>query len=302
MPTLERLLAGPHPVVGVVSQPDRERGRGRRRQPSPVSEVALARGVPLLRPERVAECEPALRELAPDLGVVVAFGQFLPRRIRELPAIGYLINAHASLLPRHRGAAPIAWAILEGDAETGISVMRVEREMDAGPVLLRRRTPIGPEETRGELEERLAVLAAEAIEEAVTRIAAGDAHFEPQDPAGASEAPRITRRDAWLDFRQAAEALVRRVRAMAPAPVAFTTLEGEPLRIHRAAADPSPTDRAPGTVRRRGEELAIATGRGWLLPRVLQRAGGRAMETAAFLRGRDIADGTVLGAGGPPEP
>jgi len=289
-------------VVGVVSQPDRERGRGRRRQPSPVSEVARAHGLPLFRPERVVECEATLRELAPDLGVVVAFGQFFPRRIRELPSLGYLINAHASLLPRHRGAAPIAWAILEGDPETGISVMRVEREMDAGPVMLERRTPIGPEETRGELEERLARLAAEATAEAVARIAAGEARFEPQDPARATEAPRITRRDAWLDFREPADALVRRVRAMAPSPVAFTTLDDEPLRIHRAAADPAAVDRPPGTVHRSRDGLAIATGRGWLVPLVLQRAGGRPLETAAFLRGRAIPDGARLGEGGPPDP
>ncbi len=288
-------------MVGVVSQPDRQRGRGRRVHPSPVSEVALARGLPLFRPERVGDCEAGLLDLAPDLGIVVAFGQFLPRRIRELPSLGYLINAHASLLPRHRGAAPIAWAILQGDRETGISIMRVEREMDAGPVLLQRPTPIGPQETRGELEERLAEIAADATEEAVARIAAGEARFEAQDPSRATEAPRITRRDAWLDFRSPADALVRRVRAMSPSPVAFTTLEGEPLRIHRASWEASPTDRPPGTVRRRGDELAIATGRGWLVPRVLQRAGGRAMGTAAFLRGREVADGTVLGEGGPPD-
>ena len=160
MPTLEALLAGPHPVVGVVSQPDRPQGRGRKPKPSPVSSVALRANVPLLRPERVGD--PAvvaeLRGLAPDLGVVVAFGQFLPKAIRELPRLGYLINAHASLLPKYRGAAPIQRAILAGELATGVSVMRVEREMDAGPVALVRELAIGPEETGGELAQRIAAL------------------------------------------------------------------------------------------------------------------------------------------------
>ena len=174
VPTLERLIAGPHDVVGVVSQPDRGRGRGRKTQPSPVSAVALREQIPLVRPERVGDAEAleAMRALRPDLGIVVAFGQFLPKKVRELPSRGYLINAHASLLPKYRGAAPIARAIWDGEAETGISVMRVEREMDAGPVALVRRTKIDRFENTEELSARLAGIAADAIEEAVERVAA----------------------------------------------------------------------------------------------------------------------------------
>jgi len=156
VPTLEALLAGPHDVVAVVSQPDRPRGRGRALQASPVSELALARDRPLLRPERVGEAIEALAAHAPDLGVVVAFGQFLPRRVRELPRLGYCINGHASLLPRWRGAAPMQHAILAGDARTGVSIMRVEKEMDAGAVALVRRTEIREQENTAELTERLA--------------------------------------------------------------------------------------------------------------------------------------------------
>jgi methionyl-tRNA formyltransferase len=285
-------------VVAVVSQPDRPRGRGQRVAPSPVAQVAERAGLPLLRPERVAdaECADWLAAREPDLGVVAAFGQFLPRRLRELPSLGYLINAHASLLPRWRGAAPIARAILAGDAETGISVMRVEREMDAGPVLLLRRTPIGPDETAGELEARLAALAADAIAEAVARIAAGDAHWTPQDDADATLAPRLERGEAELDFGEPAAALARRVRAMAPRPGAFTWFEDEPLRILAAETLPGPVDAAPGVARTGGEPpLRIAAAEGWLAPRVLQRAGGRPLDVHAFLRGRALHDGTRLG-------
>jgi methionyl-tRNA formyltransferase len=277
-------------VVAVVSQPDRARGRGRRLSPSPVAEVALREALLLLRPERVAEAEAALRGARPDLGVVVAFGQFLPRRIRELPALGYCINGHASLLPRWRGAAPIARAILAGDRSTGVSVMRVEREMDTGAVALRREIEIAPDETAGELESRLAALTAELVGEAVEAIAGGRVRWVPQDAAGACAAPKLERADAQLDFREGAAPLARRVRALSPAPGAGATLDGEPLRILAARAEPGPVDAAPGTVR-------IATGDGWLVPLVLQRAGGRALDVDAFLRGRSIPDGARLESG-----
>lgn len=299
MPTLERLLAGPHPVIAVVTQPDRPRGRGEHRSPSPVAEAAERAGLSAWRTERAGE--PAfverLRALEPDLGIVVAFGQFLPKPLRELPRAGFLLNAHASLLPRHRGAAPIAHAILAGDAETGISVMRVEREMDAGAVALVRRTAIGPDETTGELEERLAQLAGDAIEEALARQAAGGLAFREQDASLATLAPKITVDDARLDWRGPAAALGRKVRAMAPRPGAWTTWEGERLRILRARVLTEPAVDPSGTVRQGDVDAAplrIATGAGWLAPLVLQRAGGRALDAADFQRGRGIPDGARL--------
>jgi methionyl-tRNA formyltransferase len=296
VPTLERLLAGPHRVAGVVSQPDRPRGRGRKLSASPVAERALAAGVPLLRPERVGEADvvTALRALAPDLGVVVAFGQFLPKAVRELPRLGYLINAHASLLPRHRGAAPIAHAILAGDAETGISVMRVEREMDAGAVCLVKRIPLRKDETTGSLEERLGALAAEAIAEAVDAIARGAARFTPQDAARATFAPKLGPDAAALDPALPADALARRVRAAAPRPGAALALRGEALRVLAAHAEPGPADRAPGAVSRANGRLRMATGDGWLVLERLQRAGGRVLAADEFLRGFDVPDGARL--------
>jgi methionyl-tRNA formyltransferase len=300
VPTLDALLAGRHCVVAAVSQPDRRRGRGRRTTPSPIAQRALDAGIRLLRPDRAGDPQVAqeLARVEPDLGVVVAFGQFLPRRIRELPRLGYLINAHASLLPRLRGAAPIAYSLLEGHDETGISIMRVEREMDAGPVALVRRTPIEPDDDCGTLSERLATLAAEAVVEALDQAAAGTLAFEEQDAAAASFAPKLERADQQLDLREPADALVRRVRALAPRPGAVVELDGEPLRILRARSRHEPVDAAPGSARRADGELRIATGDGWLEPLILQRAGKRPLTVAEFLRGHSVSDGARFAAKG----
>jgi methionyl-tRNA formyltransferase len=284
-------------VVVVVSQPDRRRGRGQRLSPSPVSEVALAAGIPLLRPESVSSAEFAeeLGGFEPDLGVVVAFGQFIPKRIRELPSLGYLINGHASLLPRFRGAAPIAHAILAGATETGVSVMRLEREMDAGPVAAMRSIEIGPDENAGALGERLAALAAELVAETVEEIAAGRVSWTPQDDSLATFAPKLGREDARLDFSGAATLVARRVRAMAPTPGAFAMEGDQPLRILAAEATAEPCEDAPGTARVAADgSLRIATGEGWLVPRILQRPGGRAQGARDFQRGRPISDGARL--------
>jgi len=299
VPTLVRIAdSRAHVIAAVVSQPDRPSGRGRRVSPSAVSAAALERGLPLLRPERVGapEVVEALRAAAADLGVVVAFGQFLPRAVRECTRLGYLVNGHASVLPRHRGAAPIARALLAGDAETGISVMRVEREMDAGPVALVRTLAIAPDEDAGSLTERLAALAADAIAEALARIEAGTVTWREQDAARATLAPKIASDELAIDWREPAIAIARRVRAFGPTPGARTALRGEPLRILAARAEPGPSDGAPGTVcARTNETLRVATGDGWLVPERVQRAGGSALDIAAFLRGRPISDGEKLG-------
>lgn len=292
-PTLERLLAGPHRVVVAVTQPDRPRGRGRKIVGGAVAERARAAGAPLLQPARVGAPEVALQIAAftPDLGVVVAFGQFLPKRIRELPRLGYSINGHASLLPRHRGAAPIQHAILAGDAETGVSVMRVEREMDAGALALVKRTPIGDDEDAGALFARLALITADALAEALDTIAAGRAVWTEQDAARATFAPKLEAADAELDFTQAAAALARRVRAMSPRPGARARLGAEPLRVLAAHAEPGPANAPPGSLQRRGDALRVATPSGWLALDRLQRAGGKPLPTAELLRGFAIPDG-----------
>jgi methionyl-tRNA formyltransferase len=339
VPTLERLIAGPHEVVGVVSQPDRARGRGRKKSPSPVSAIALREDIPLLRPEHIGDTEAVseLKALRPDVGIVVAFGQFLPKRVREMPSCGYLINAHASLLPKYRGASPIAQAILDGESETGISVMRVEREMDAGPVALVMRTAIEPRENTAELSSRLSEMAATAIEETVERIARGDVEWTAQDANLATVAPKLEKSDSVLDLRESARALASRIHALSPKPGGALTLvtgraESESddtdhtvLKISRADVVPydvadrtvdgtcdagntasasstsstssasstsSTSDPEPGTLERNvdGVALRIATADGWLVPLVMQRAGGKPLPVADFLRGFEIGE------------
>lgn len=316
VPTLDALLESRHEVVAVVSQPDRGRGRGRKLSASPVSVRAQAAEIPLLRPEQVDD--PAVFEAldaqAPDLGVVVAYGQFIGRRIRELPRLGYMINAHASLLPRYRGAAPVARAILEGEKYSGISVMRVEREMDAGAVGFMRRVEIDEQENCAELTERLARVAGPAILDVLSLILSGEIKWKEQDRELVSFAPKLVKEDGWLDWRLSTRALVRQIHGLAPQPGAFSTTPGgdgqpgQPLRILRAKewSGPAGKEVAPGTVLRTGggsEErgLRVATGDGWLVPLEIQRAGAKAMTTTAFLRGRLLPDGQRLGGEDLPE-
>lgn len=288
----------------MVSQPDRARGRGRKTSPSPVAARALEAGLPLLRPEKIGdpECVEALRRHAPDVGVVVAFGQFIPRSVRELPKRGFMINAHASLLPRHRGAAPIAQSVLDGDAETGISVMRVDREMDAGPVALVKRTPIDAMENAAELTERLGRLAGEALVEALEQIADGRVEWTDQDERRVTIAPKLQKEDARIDWRRPVAQLVRHVHGMAPRPGAFATLvdgaSRKTLRIlraraaHEGEAPVSPSHPEPGSIARGaapdGPALLVAGGDGWLVPLEIQREGKRAMDAATFLRGHEL--------------
>jgi len=297
VPSLERLVAGRFDVVAVVSQPDRRRGRGRKTSPSPVAEVALREGIPLLRPEHVSESADALAAFDAEIGVVVAFGQFLPKPVRELPRCGFLINAHASLLPRHRGAAPIQAAILAGDATTGVTVMRVEKEMDAGAMALHVELAIGEQEDAGALSQRMAGAAAEALLEALDAFERDELEWTEQDHDRATEAGKFDREAAHLDWREPAVRLHRQVRAFAPRPGAFTQLGDEALRILAARVDPRTHALTPGTVECDGRtHLRVATGEGWLALDRIQRAGGKPLEVAAFLRGRAIPDGIVLGA------
>ncbi len=285
-------------MVVAVTQPDRRRGRGRRASPCPVAACAREADLPVLQPERAGDAAfaEALQGFEPDLGVVVAFGQFLPKRIRHLPTLGYLLNGHASLLPKLRGAAPIVRAVLQGEQKTGVSVMRVEREMDAGPVALTREIAIGPEENAGELAHRLAHLTADAIEEALRQAAAGEIHWLAQDDSRASLAPKLERDEAQIDWNRPVRDIALQVRAMAPKPGAFTHLEGEALRILAACALPGAVDCPVGSVRcDASTPLRVAARDGWLAPTVLQRPGKRPLDVHEFLRGRAIPDGIRFG-------
>jgi len=299
VPSLEALAAAGHEVALVITNPDRRRGRSKTLLPTPVKEVGERLGAAILQPEgRPKRVDAAqLREAGCELGVVVAYGQFLGRRVREAPSRGYSINLHGSLLPRWRGAAPVAAALLAGDAVTGVSVQKVAQVMDAGDVLLSREEPVRPDDTRGGLRERLSRLGAEALVEAVGRIAAGEARFVPQDEAAATYASLLSKEDGRLDPALPAAELERRVRALSPWPTAYLTLDGgERLQVLRA--DVVAGEGEPGTVLavdgKAGEGLTVAVGEGALRLLEVKPTGKRAMPAKAYANGRRLAAGQRL--------
>jgi methionyl-tRNA formyltransferase len=295
LPSLEAIASSRHRLVAVFTQPDRPSGRGRRLTAGPVKERALALGIPVRQPEnlRDTDAREAIASFAPDVMVVVAYGLLLPPEVLALPRLGCL-NVHASLLPRWRGAAPVARAILAGDAATGVCIMRMESGLDTGPVMLRREVAIGARETAGELELRLSELGGSAIVEALDGLAAGRASFEPQDSAQATYAAKLSKTEARLDWREGAAALERRVRALNPRPVAETTIDGAQLRIFESrvvAASPGPV---PGTILSAGAEgIVVMTGDQALALTRVQLPGRRAVSAAELANSRPLS-GRVL--------
>ena len=276
-------------VVAVYTQPDRPAGRGRALQASPVKQEALLHGIPVLQPDSLKSqvARDVLRELKPDLMVVVAYGLLLPQTILDIPSHGCW-NVHASLLPRWRGAAPIQRAIEAGDTETGVCLMQMEKGLDTGPVLLVQRTAIGADETAGELHERLAALGAQVLDEGLGLLRAGVHPLpQPQPEAGVSYARKLDKTEAILDWSQPSEVLARKVRAFDPWPVAEARLDGERVRIHAAQVVPASHPAAPGTVLQSSRDgIDIACGEGALRLCVLQRDGGRPLTAAEFLNAR----------------
>jgi methionyl-tRNA formyltransferase len=299
-PPLRALLGEGFDVVGVVTQPDRPRGRSRTQlDPSPVKQVALAEGLPVLQPEkpRGEEFMAEVRALSPDLSVVVAYGHILPRAVIELPPLGTL-NIHASLLPRLRGAAPIQGAILEGLAETGVSIMRMVPALDAGPVLHTVRTPIADDETYGELQQRLSELGALALLQSLTLLEAGAVNEEPQDDALATYAAKVEREHARLDWTRAAEDVARAIRAFDPKPGAFSTLRGADVKLFgaRTVAVEEREDAAPGDVLALGDHgLTVKCGEDAVRIALVQPAGKPRLAVADWIRGRGVEIGDRFG-------
>ncbi|WP_434212385.1 methionyl-tRNA formyltransferase [[Pseudomonas] boreopolis] len=284
-----RAAAQRHEVAAVYTQPDRPAGRGRGLTPSPVKLAAIARGIPVLQPETLKspESQDALRRLAPDLMVVVAYGLILPKAVLAIPTHGCW-NVHASLLPRWRGAAPIQRAIEAGDAETGVGLMLMEAGLDTGPVLLEQRTPIGADETGGQLHDRLAELGAQVLSDGLGLLRAGIRPVpRPQPAEGVTYAHKLDKAEARLDWSQPADVLARKVRAFNPWPVAEAQLAGERVRIHAAVALERTAPAAPGTVLAASKQgIDVACGEGALRLRVLQREGGKAITAADYLNAR----------------
>lgn len=289
-----RALAVETTLSGVVSQPDRPRGRGLHAQPSPVSAVALDLGVPLLRPPslRDAETQAAIAAWRPDLLVVAAYGKILPRALLDLPTLAP-VNVHASLLPRHRGAAPVAAAIRAGDRETGVSIMLMSEGLDEGDVLWQRPLAIGEDDTTETLTAALAELGAVALAETIVRLRGPGVTAVPQDAARATYAPRLAKEDGRIDWSAPAVAIARSVRAFAPWPSAFTTLGGRTVRILAArAVDALAGMPPPGTIVVDGDSVRVAAGAGALALVTVQAEGKKALPAAAFAAGARLGAGT----------
>lgn len=286
-------------VAGVVTRPDKPVGRKQQVVFSPVKQFALEHDIPVYQPGplRRPEALALLRDLAPDLIVVAAFGQILPSDVLALPLHGCL-NVHASLLPRWRGASPINAAILAGDAETGVTIMLMDAGLDTGPALAQRATPIGSAETAGELSDRLALLGADLLVETVPRWLAGVITPEPQDESRATVTRLLQKSDGRLDWQRPAEELARQVRAHTPWPGAFTTWEGRTLKILRARAISFETDLPPGACFASAGEAALAVicGEGALALEVIQLEGKRAMPSAEVVRGHPALASARLGS------
>ncbi len=294
VPTLERLLASRHAVVGVVTQPDRARGRGHKVSAGPVKALALVHGLPVLQPDalRAPDVEATLRGWRPDIGVVAAYGRLIPDALLAVPRFG-MINVHASLLPAYRGAAPVHRAVLDGASVTGVTIMRVVTRLDAGAMFAKTVRPIGPDETSDAVERDLAHMGAALLVTVLDQIASGTAREEPQDEAQVTYAAKITRDDARIDWTRPAATIHNRVRGLYPWPHACAFLGGQRLIVLRTALDAGATTEPPGTIVEVGRDaLVVAAGHGQRLAVLdVQPEGRRPMPTRDFLAGRPVQAG-----------
>ena len=296
VPTLRRLLDSRHPVVGVVTQPDRPRGRGQKVSSSPAKALALEHRVPVIQPDRLRtpEVVEALRAWNPDVGVVAAYGKIIPEAILNLPRLG-MINVHASLLPKYRGAAPVHRAIIDGERETGVTIMRVEKLLDAGPMLAVVTRPIGPDETSDVVERDLAELGAPLLVSVLDRIGAGDVTQELQDFMLCTYAPKLTKEEGLIDWTLPSLYIHNRVRGLYPWPHAYTYLDGRRLIVLKTRRVDDRTDAPPGTIVDRSNGLQVATGHGERLAlERIQPEGKRPMTAREFLSGHSVTLGARL--------
>jgi methionyl-tRNA formyltransferase len=293
VPTLRAVMAR-HQVVAAVCQPDKPAGRGMQVTAPPVKQVAAAAGIPVLQPKsaKTPEFVAELRALAPDVAVVVAYGKILPQAVLDVPRHGCL-NVHASLLPRHRGAAPIQWALIRGDDETGVTIMRLDAGMDTGPMLLVRKLPIAPQDTAGTLHDKLGAIGADLMVEALDRLERGTLSETPQDDALATKAPMLQKETGRLDFTVTARQVRDIVRGTDPWPGAYTTLDGETLKVFGARL--AEGRGAPGEVLGVDREgLVVACGEGAVAFAELQLPGRKRLPAKALVAGRPIPPGTRL--------
>ena len=301
--SLRRLIAAPEfELAAVVTQPDQPKGRGLKLTPSPVKEVALQANLPLLQPRRARE-ENFIQQLAalkPELIAVAAYGQILPKAILDLPRFGCL-NVHTSLLPKYRGAAPIQTAILNGDAETGVTIMKMDVGLDTGDILTQERTPIDAADNSQTLHDRLANIGAELLARTIPQYVAGAIQQHAQPAEGATYAAKIKKQDGEIDWRQPARVIWNRIRALVPWPGAFTHLSAQPHPVLLKIWDAAPMDRSgePGRILQADKSgIVVACGSDALMISLLQREGGRRLTAAEFLTGHPLKVGDTFGAVG----
>ncbi len=297
VPSLEILIAAGYSVVGVVTATDKMGGRGGKKLlESAVKKCAVKHGIPVLQPEKFRNEEflAELRALKADLQIIVAF-RMLPTVVWDMPPLG-TFNLHGSLLPKYRGAAPINWAVIRGEQETGCTTFFLKREIDTGDILLRHRIPIGPDDTAGVVHDRMMLEGAELVLQTVQLIQSGDYELQEQDGSAATSAPKIHRDTCCIDWNQPTQIVHDFVRGLSPWPASWTTLDGETLKIIRGKAEIVVHDKAPGTVISDGKEtLRIACTDGYLHVLDLQAAGRRRMDVKTFLLGNEFEPGTILG-------
>jgi methionyl-tRNA formyltransferase len=296
VPALTGLVKHGYPVIGVVTQPDRPQGRGRATASSPVKLLADDLGLTVFQPEKVRHPSflSAFRDLAPDLVIVAAFGQILPKEIILGPRLG-CINIHPSILPKYRGAAPINWALIRGEKKTGVTIMRMDEGVDSGAILLQEETPIGPTEIYGMLHDRLAKMGAELLLITLAMLQADALQPKPQDDRLATAAPRLSREDGLIHWEKDAQNIVSLIRGLSPTPCAYTHFAGKQLKVFMAGTEAGPVAESPGTVV--GETaggLRVAAGNGYVLLQELQLEGKKRMTVRDFLRGVRIASGQIL--------
>jgi methionyl-tRNA formyltransferase len=296
VPTLKALLASRHAVVGVVTQPDRPRGRGQKTSASPVKDVALSSAVPVMQPESVktAEFSREFSGFGADIAVVAAYGQILTAPLLAAPRLG-MINVHASLLPHYRGAAPIHRAIINGETTTGVTIMRMVKALDAGAMISADTVAIGHDETSVELEDRLSQVGAALLIRVVDDIAGGSIRETPQDDTAATYAPRLTKDDGVVDWSRPAVQIHNQIRGLHPWPHAVTFSGSERLILHRSRPTSEPPEKPPGIIlTASGDRLSVATGEGALDLLEIQSEGKRPMRVREYLAGHPLTPGTLL--------
>ena len=296
LPTLELLHSSNYPVLGVVTQPDRPAGRGQKEIAPPIKLLAQSIGLPVFQPQKIKDKSflDIFYQLNPEMIVVAAFGQILPKEIIEFPKLGCL-NIHPSLLPKYRGAAPLNWSIIRGEPKTGVTIMLMDEGMDSGDILLQQETPLSASETYGQLHDRLAKQGAELLMTAMQKLIAGTLLRKPQDLSAVTFAPRLTKETGRINWQQSCTDIVNLIRGLCPTPSAYTFLEGQALKIFMAEPKPGHRKEPPGTIGAdTAQDLSVAATDGYVILKEVQLAGKKRLPINEFLRGYHLQPKTVL--------